>query len=91
MISIEEFEELKEDIEARKAEVERKKGELKGLMDSLAEEFGCKTLEEAQALLEKLEAQEKTLHARADAKAEELKAAWDRYCEEVKNGNRQGD
>lgn len=53
MISVERYEELKRKAEQHRREADRVQGSLQQIMRELKEEFGCKSLEQANALLEK--------------------------------------
>ncbi len=49
------FEQLKREVESARSEAAQAKGAFEQLMKQLKEEFGCRSVEEAQKLLRKLE------------------------------------
>lgn len=69
---IDNFEELKRRAEELAARRSRKEGELSGLMRQLKERFGCRTLQEAEKLLDKMSEKERRLARRVTAATKEL-------------------
>lgn len=55
MIGEEQYKRLRREVEVAKAEAERAQGALDQLLRRLEEEFGCKSLGEAKALLKDLQ------------------------------------
>lgn len=64
--------EMKDQIEKAKQEASKTEGILSQLYETLENEFGVKTLEEAEALLAKLEDEEKGLTTEFDGLVESL-------------------
>ena len=58
---------LKEEIDTAKTEVSELEGSKKTMLKDLLDRFGCKTLEEASAKLEKMAAEIEALQAQLDA------------------------
>ena len=76
MITDEEFRELKDSYESAKAEAERAKGALDQLMSRLQQEFGVKSVKQADALLVKLRQECETAETKAEKVLKEYKAKW---------------
>jgi len=57
MSEIEDFMQLKENVERKRQEVSRAEGGLEQMMKQLKEQHGCKTLEEAKSLLTQISQQ----------------------------------
>lgn len=75
-ISIEEFNRLKKHAEEKSREVSQAEGALKQVMSDLKEQFGCETIEQAQAKLAELELQEKAAETAYNVELEAYKAKW---------------
>jgi len=58
---------LKEEIDTAKTEVSELEGSKKTMLKDLLDRFGCKTLDEASAKLEKMAAEIEALQAQLDA------------------------
>ena len=58
---------LKEEIDTAKTEVSELEGSKKTMLKGLLDRFGCKTLDEASAKLEKMAAEIEALQAQLDA------------------------
>jgi len=65
-------EQLKRQIEQAKQDKTRAETKLQMLRDEMVEEFGCKTIKEAQAELKKLEARAEKKQAELDKVMEEI-------------------
>ena len=63
---------LKEEIDTAKTEVSELEGSKKTMLKDLLDRFGCKTLDEASAKLEKMAAEIEALQAQLDAGLREI-------------------
>lgn len=81
-MNVEEFEELRDEIERLKASHQQRKGEMNELLRQLQEEFGCHSIEEAEKLLADLECQVARLNQKLEAKTEKLKQEWEAFKSE---------
>ena len=75
-ISVEEFNRLKKHAEDKRNEVAMAEGGLKQVMSDLKENFGCETIEQAQAKLAELELQEKAAETAYNTELEAYKTKW---------------
>lgn len=72
---LDDYQKIRRRVEAAKTARDRAKGALDELTARLRKEFGCKTVEEAEALLDELKKEEITLAGKyVKARAEFLKA-----------------
>jgi len=71
-----EFKELRRQAEEAKTTRDRAAGQLEAAMARLLDEFGCKTLEEAETLLTKLEAEAATAEADYETEVAKFKETW---------------
>lgn len=69
--------ELKEDIEKAKQEISELKGQKKGLMKQLKEDWGCETLEQAQEQLESFKEKQENTRVKIDDKMQTLVNKYD--------------
>lgn len=82
VMTIEEFEDIKERLETQKNQVQQSKGQLKQILKNLLDEFGCPSIEEAEKLLGKKQARQGKLEERLVQNTEKLSA----MLEEFENG-----
>ena len=73
MISVEEYQRLKQKAEEARREADRLQGALAQLLRRLADEFNCKTPEEATELAKSLEAQQGRLEKKLARQIQALK------------------
>lgn len=71
-----EYERLLESISTCEREASRSEGALQQLMARLKQEYGCDSLEEAEALLKKLEREQERLEGKVKKKTEEFEAEY---------------
>jgi len=83
MIDLDEYNELKRLADKLKAEADRTAGALDQLMGDLEKEYGCKTLAEAEAELERLERVAEKAEVAYNKELEKFKAAWGDKLEEI--------
>lgn len=72
-IDIKEYQRLKRAAADAKSEYDRAQGTLTTLMESLEEDFGCKTVEEAEKKLAKLEEDLKSAEAKYETELNQYK------------------
>jgi len=77
-ITEEEYRRLKKEVEEAKAEADRAQGALDQLLTRLKEEFGCKDLKEAKALLTQLRLKRDTAQAAFTSAVEDYEEKWKR-------------
>jgi hypothetical protein len=75
-MKIEDYQRLSQQIDKLKEQQARDKGALEQVLARLDEEFGCKTLEQAKAVLSKLEKDNAKLIHTADQQLAEFKERW---------------
>lgn len=73
MIEASDFLKLRKDLERAVRDEERIKGVLQQQQKQLQDEFGCANTEEAEALIEQLEEEAKTLEQKLEQQLEELR------------------
>lgn len=76
MITEREFQSLKADHENSRSEAERAEGALSQLMASLKTEFGCKRMEDAEALLKDLEGKKVKAEAQLEKSLQAYQNKW---------------
>jgi hypothetical protein len=76
VISIEEYEKIKKKADERRNAVAQAEGALEQLLKDLKEHHGCDSIEAAEALLAKLEKEEKELEAAYNTEVAAYKEKW---------------
>ena len=76
-INTTEFNRLKRQLKDLQSDVDRADGALEETMKSIESEFDCTTIEEAEKLLEKLEAEAERLDKEFADQLEEFKEDWE--------------
>ena len=79
MMTVEEYESLKDEVDSFQSSLEQKRGELKQILKTMKEEFNCSTVEEAEKLLEELEAEQESLNKKLEKKTADLKEKWEAF------------
>ena len=69
--------EIKKEIESAKEELLKSKGRKQVLMDSLEKDFGCKTIDQAKKVYDKLKKEIGDLEARKEEKIEQLEEEYE--------------
>lgn len=77
------FEELKRQVAEVKQKVDRSDGALEQVLRRLKKEHGCKTLEQARQMLEKIRKKEREAAVEATAKTEAFQEAHQKALEEI--------
>lgn len=72
VMTIEEFEDIKERLETQKNQAQQSKGQLKQILKNLMDEFQCSSIEEAEKLFAKKQARQIKLEERLVQNAEKL-------------------
>lgn len=72
-----EFIELQEELETAKEKSNMAKAQVSVLLKKLKDEFGCNNIEEAEALLKKLNSRAKKLEEQFQKDYQEFKEKWD--------------
>ena len=75
-MNLQQFNELKEKMEGLKAEANRAEGALSQLRSQLKKEFDVGTFKEAEALLNKLEREEKTAEKEYESALKDFEEKW---------------
>jgi len=75
-ITVAQFEQLKKKVECLRSERDKASGELKAVRNTIAKEFGCKSLKEAKELLGELKKEEEELKEDLDEAWEEFDQKW---------------
>lgn len=83
VMTIEEFEDIKERLETQKNQAQQAKGQLKQILKNLMEEFQCSSIEEAEKLFAKKQERQAKLENRLVENATKL----NEMCEELENGS----
>lgn len=76
VVSEEQYRKLKRDVDSTRSEAQRAKGAYEQLMTQLKNEFGCKTLKEAKALLEDMEAKKEKAEKEFEKAMREYEKKW---------------
>jgi hypothetical protein len=82
-MDVREYERLKKKADKLKAEAERAAGALEQTMARLKDEFGCDSLEAAEKLLEKKEAEKEKAEQKYEEELEAFKSKWGEKLEVV--------
>ena len=80
-MDIRRWEKLKGEVERLQREVDRAEGVLSSLMDRLKNEHGCKSLEEAKSILEKMKKKADRTENNYNAVLEEFERKWKEVLE----------
>lgn len=73
---------LKEQVESLQREADRSEGALEGVMSRLKDEFGCETIEDAEALLKEMKKKLRGTEERLDAEVEGFEKKWGKVLQE---------
>jgi outer membrane protein TolC len=84
LIVLDDFDKLKAKVERLKAEKERAEGARDQLLRTLKEEFGCKSLQEAEALLAKLQSEETAALKKYNSYRTRFEKRWRKVLRKVK-------
>lgn len=76
MIDIEQYNRIKKKADQARADVQRAEGALDQVMKNLKDDFGCSTIEEAEAKLIELEEQEKAAEAAYQTELAAFQEKW---------------
>jgi hypothetical protein len=76
MISVTRYNELKQKADKAKADADKAEGALGQQLKELKDKFGCDSLEDAEAMLADLEAQEQELGRVCDEKMADFEREW---------------
>lgn len=76
MISVEEYNQIKKKADDQRNSVAQAEGALNQMLADLKEKHGCSTIEEAEAALARLEAEEKELEAAYNQEVATYKEKW---------------
>jgi len=77
MVELKRFEELKRKIEKIRKERDKAEGALDQVMVDLKEEFGCKTIKEAEARMAELKQDAEDSQEKYEAALEDFEKKWD--------------
>lgn len=83
-MNLDEYKRLKAKADRLRSEAERAEGALEQTMGRLERDHGCKTLEEAEALLGKLTDEEADAEAKYEEELGKFKEAWGDKLEKVR-------
>lgn len=80
-MNVNDIKKLKGQVREAQAEAERAEGALQETLQQLQEEFGCSSIEQAEALLQSLEEEEKRVQQKLDQVLEKFREKWSDYLD----------
>lgn len=84
-MSIEDFNALRDQVSKLQSQVDRAEGALQQTMETLKEEFGCETIEEAEKLAEQMRKETEALESKFEKAKEAFDAKWEEVLVEESN------
>jgi hypothetical protein len=82
-VTEEEFERIKEQVDSLQRQSDRVEGELNAILKEIKEKFGCRTLEEAKRLLDKMSKETSALEKQVKKKQKAFDMKWGDTLEQL--------